>query len=258
MNARRERLISLLSLPASSQVGQRVPKKMLLENGAPTAADKRLINEAAEEIQWIAALKPNTVGVPDYRDQHREYLEIAVLAVTLRGKIKPANASRLAELIHRAVPYPVLLLLDVGEELIISLAHKRWAQNEAGKVVLGGDVVVVALTGTISSTIELAFLQSLSLTLQPQHSLLALYQGWIDCLYALLAAQLTGTYQLGVVTPEQSTLRRQALLDCTKFESEISRLQAQAAKEKQLARQVEVNLAIKRVQEKLATARQQL
>ena len=38
-------MISALGLPASCRVDQRVPKKMLVENGAPTSADKRLIND---------------------------------------------------------------------------------------------------------------------------------------------------------------------------------------------------------------------
>lgn len=92
-------VIQALGLPDSCRVEQRVPKKLLLENGVPTASDKRLITDAIEEIQWFAALKPNTIGVPDYRDAQREYLEIAVLVVTLRGTVKPASCSRLAELV---------------------------------------------------------------------------------------------------------------------------------------------------------------
>src|SRR6266699_953242 len=99
-------LIAALDLPASAQVGQRVPKKLLIENGAPTAADKRVINDGVEEVVWLAALKPNTIGVPDYRDQVREYLEIAVLQLVLRTG---AKAARLITLNHRAVPYPALL-----------------------------------------------------------------------------------------------------------------------------------------------------
>ncbi len=61
-------LIHALRLPEGCRVDQRVPKKLLLENGAPTAADKRLIKDGIEELQWVAALKPTTIGVPDYRD----------------------------------------------------------------------------------------------------------------------------------------------------------------------------------------------
>ena len=277
-------LIHALRLPESCRVDQRVPKKLLLENGAPTAADKRLITEAIEEIQWVAALKPNTIGVPDYRDTLREYLEIAVLAVTVRGVVKPASHSRLAELVHRAVPYPVLLLLVApqmgGQSLTLSLAHKRWAQNEADKVVLDGSPISVTVAVPTSNTastsltgvnaadsfhpdpvavadVENAFIQSLSVTRQPQATLHALYQGWVDCMQALLAARLTGSYQTPA-TPEQAAARRQALADCERLEAEVSRLRAQALREKQLARQVELNLTLKRVQAELATARQQL
>lgn len=264
-------LIHSLALPATCRVDQRVPKKLLLENAAPTASDKRLISDAIEDIQWLAALKPNTIGVPEYRDTLREYLEVAVLVVSLRGAIKPASLSRLAELVHRAVPYPVLLLLDEkraeGPTLTLSLAHKRWAQNEAGKIVLDGDLVSASLfqaadgtPGTDTKTasdIERDFMQSLAVSRQPQASLHALYEGWIACVQALHAARRTRIYR-AAATPEQAAARRQALADCQRLEGEISRLRAEAAKEKQLARQVELNLTLKRIQSELAAAQQQL
>lgn len=248
-------IIAALDLPGSCRVDQRVPKKLLVENGAPTASDKRQINDGIEEIQWLAALKPNTIGVPEYRDDVREYLEIAVLNVTLRGN---AQAGRLAELVHRAVPYPMVLLLNSEQTLMLSLAHKRWAQNEASKVVLDGDMVEVALSvDAPSSAVEIAFMQTLALARQPQATLNALYQGWMDKLEALLAARLTGSFK-DTNSPEQAAARRQGLQDCQRLELEAVSLRAKAAKEKQLARQVELNLALKRVQAQLAAVREQL
>lgn len=246
-------VIQVLDLPDSCWVGQRVPKKLLLENSTATVADKRLITDNISEIQWIAALKPNTIGVPDYRDTKREYLEIAVLSVTLRGVVKPARRARLAELIHRAVPHPMMLQLVEGQKLTLFLAHKRWAQNEFGRVVLEGGLVYVSLfpvkaeTSSIAHPIypevERAFMQSLSITRQPQTTLYSLYQGWIDCVQALLAARLTGSYRTAA-TQEQSEARRQALADYERLEEEIIRLRGQAVKEKQMARQVEINLQL--------------
>lgn len=255
--------IASLGLPDGCRVDQRVPKKLLLENGAPTAADKRLIADTVEEIKWVAALKPNTIGVPDYRDESREYLEIAVLAVTLRrqsegGKAKPTNPARLAELVHRAVPYPVLLLLHSEQRLTLSLAHKRWAQNEAGKVVLDGGLVAVSLPeGAPGADAMDAFMQAVALARQPRSSLLALYQGWMDGVQALLAAKMTGAFK-AADSPEQAAARRHALQECARLEAEAACLRTQAGKEKQLARQVELNLALKRVLAQLAAARQQL
>jgi len=127
-----DELLAAFALPGQSLVNQRVAKKHLLENGAPTAADKKLIADGIEDLIWAAALRPGTVGIPAYEDAERQYFEIAVLTVTYRDK---ARTARLRELIHRAIPYPVVLL---GSDGLLSLAELRHAQNEAGKTVYSG------------------------------------------------------------------------------------------------------------------------
>lgn len=239
-----QNLVAALELPASCRVDQRIPKKLLIENGVTTAADKRNISEGIEEIQWVATLKPTSIGVPEYRDEIREYLEIAVLHIALR---QDAKASRIAELTHRAVPYPILLLLTEQNQLTLSIAHIRWAQNEAGKVVLDGGLVAVDLNEpTPAPEVFTAFLQALSITRQPRDNLRMLYQGWIDILTALQAAQITGQFVTST-NPEQAAARRAALHRCRDIDSQIAILRTSAAK-KQVARQVEINLEIKKLQ----------
>ncbi len=254
-----QEIILALGLPDGCRVDQRVPKKLLLENGAPTAADKRLINENIKEIHWVAALKPNTIGVLNYCDDLREYLEIAVLTVMLRTtEAKLTNAVRLSELVHRAVPYPLFLLMFTEQRLTLSVAHKRWAQNDAAKVVLDGGVVLASLPDDVPSADTFnAFTQSLSLTSQPQTTLFSLYQGWGNSVHALLAAKLTGIFKTAR-SPEEATARHKALQEYQRLELQLSRLRVLANKEKQLARQVEFNLALKRAQVQLALVRRQL
>ena len=250
-------LLAALDLPASSRVDQRVPKKLLLENGAPTAADKRLINDGIEELLWLAALKPTTIGVPEYRDDVREYLEIAVLRLTLRAA---AKAARLVELVHRAVPYPLLLLTEQADHDArpgLSAAHKRWSQGEAGKTVLEGDVVAAEWDTERDAERWPAFRDALALGKQPRTTLHALYQGWIDTLLALRAARVTGTFAVAV-SVEHAALRRVALQECARLDAEIARLRATAAKEKQMSRRVELNLQLKQLESRLAEAARHL
>jgi hypothetical protein len=250
-------LIEALDLPASSRVNQRVPKKLLLENGAPTAADKRLINDGIEELLWLAALKPTTIGVPEYRDDVREYLEIAVLRFTLRAA---AKATRLVELVHRAVPYPLLLLTEHADHDArpgLSAAHKRWSQGETGKTVLEGDVVAVDWDAGHDGERWPAFRVALALGKQPRTTLHALYQGWIDTLLALQAARVTGAFAVAA-SAEQAAARRAALQECARLDAEMDRLRANAAKEKQMSRRVELNLELKRVEAAQAAARANL
>jgi len=244
-------VIAALELPAGARVDRRVPKTLLVEHGAPTAADKRRINEGIEEVHWVATLKPTTIGVPALRDDVREYLEIAVLSVALRAE---AKTERLAELIHRAVPYPVFLLVAEGARLTLSLAHKRRSQGEAAATVLDGELVAATLlTASAPDGHQSSFRQALSLAHQPRVDLYLLYQGWIDTLLALLAARVTGHFVVPA-SPDQAATRREALRDCARLDTEIARLRAVAAKEKQVPKQVALNLELKRAEAARAAA----
>ena len=74
---------------------------------------------------------------------------------------------------------------------------------------------------------------------------------------ALHAARVTGAFAVAT-NAEHAAVRREALRECTRIEGEIARLRAAAAKEKQIARQVELNLELKRVEAAQAAARANL
>jgi hypothetical protein len=246
--------INALALPPDARVDRRVPKKLLMEQGAPTAADKRQIQDGIEELLWVAALKPTNIAVPAFRDDVRSYLEIAVLTATLRAGAKP---TRLIELIHRAIPYPLVLVAAHGETVSLSLAHKRWSQGETGKVVIEEVQRTAPFRPDALTAEETLFLASLAVSSLPNRDLFALYQGWLDRVAALEAAQITGTF-----APPDSESRASALredLDThARLQHDIVVLRAQAEKEKQLNRRVELNLEIKRLEVKLAAAKEGL
>jgi hypothetical protein len=239
-------VIEALGLPADARVDQRVPKKLLAENGTPTAADRRQINEGIVELLWLAALKPTTIGVPAYRDDGREYLEIAVLALSLRAG---AKAPRLTELIHRAIPYPVFLVQSHPEGVALSLAHLRWSQGQAGQMVLDGPLISTVLDAGAPGADD--FLATLDLTRQPRQHLHALYQSWIERFEAHAAARHTGTF-VPAADPAAAERRRAALAAHDRIAREITRLRARAAKEKQINRRVELNLQVKQLESHLA------
>lgn len=246
-------IIAALALPPDARVDQRVPKKLFLEQGAPTAADKRAIQDGIEEVLWVAALKPTNIGVPAFRDEAREYLEIAVLTASFRAQ---AKAGRLVELIHRAIPYPLLLVTEHADNVALSMAQKRASQAEAAAVVLDGAIVEASM-GADSPEHQAAFLDSLRLADQPNSDLQALYAGWIERLQAFAASRLTGQYTL-TQTVSEAAARQTALDDHAKILREIAGLRAKAAKEKQINRRVDINLAIQRLEDELHAATKKL
>ncbi len=248
-----DEVIAALGLPEGARVERRVPKTLLVEHGAPTAADKRRINDGIERIQWVAALKPATVGVAAYRDEVREYLEIAVLRVILR---ETAKDDRILGLVHRAVPYPVFALAERFDRVTISLAHLRWSQAETDKTVIDGERVAVAAPADDAPHRQ-AFAEALALSRQPRETLHALYQGWIDTLLALEAARRSGRFEI-LAEADRRAARRQALAECARLDAEIARLRGAARKEKQMARLVELNMELERAEAAYAAAKQRL
>lgn len=237
-------IVDALGLPPDASIDARVPKKLLIEQGAPTAADKRAIQDGIDELQWLGVCKPTTIGVPAFADDVRQYLEIAILACAFRAGAKGA---RLIELIHRAVPYPVVLVTADTSGLALSLAHKRAAQNEADKVVVERTVVAAGIDPGSNATEVRAFLDSLALAKQPLANLFKLYSGWLARVEALNAARLTGPY---VPTDDPSTIeRRRAALDVhATLSKEVTGLRARAGREKQMNRRVDLNLQIQRLE----------
>ena len=242
-------VLDALALPANAKVEQRIPKKLLVEQGAPTAADKRQIQDGIEELQWVAALKPTNIAVPVYRDAEREYLEVAVLTAVFRQNAKVA---RLTELIHRAVPYPVLLVSsyrdghdDGTDSIAVSAAHKRYAQNEAGKFVVDEILTTAHMTlDAMPPMTTQAFLGSLALSRLPTRDLFQFYQGWMNGIVGFAAASITGYFALPE-SPEQTHRMRESVAQHSQIFNELAALRTQAVKEKQMNRIVELNTKIK-------------
>lgn len=246
-------LLEALDLPSQARIDQRIPKKLLLENGAPTTADKRLIQDGIEELTWVAALKPTSIGVPSFKNDEREYLEIAVLTAELRPD---AKRGRLTELLHRAVPYPVLLLEtgNTAENVTFSLANKRNSQNEAGKTVLEA---LHATLVPIEAPLLGEFKAALSLAANPRQDMYALYQGWLNCLMAWETSQITGKFDVSASAADVE-MTRQALDEIAGMNKELSLAKAAAKKERQLNRRVELNLRIKKFETEIERIKNRL
>jgi hypothetical protein len=248
-------LMSSLELPPVCVLNERIAKKLLVENGAATPADKRAINEGIDELIWVAALKPNNIGVPIYRDDSREYLEIAILTMRCRAE---ARSNRITELIHRSIPYPVLLvsIVEMGQEenevirkastastpmLNVSVADKRFSQSDTQSMVLEDGVTEVHLEA--DSHFE-ALASAMNLGKQPHDNLLRLYQGWAAILDIYRASRITGEFAPNSLSREE---RRSAIAEFERIEREITTLRNKAAKEKQISRRIELNLDIKKM-----------
>ena len=242
-----ESLADYLELPEACHLGKRVFKKLFHEHAPLQAADARALQGDVDTIVWQHTLKPTTIAIPAFEDDEREYLEIAVLEGRLHNT---KHATRLAELVHRAIPYPVLLILTHERSSAMSLAHKRYSRAEKGAIVADPPVTSHWIAADRISDIDRQFVDSLAIAGLPQTHLLATYTAWMDRVLAIACAQRTGIYRLSD-SLDTVPIRVEALTGCRRLEVEIAELRTRIRRETQFNRQVELNSTLKNLERKL-------
>ena len=238
-----------MAIPNTCQLGKRVFKKLFYENARLGATDKKAFREDIDVITWQYTLKPGTIPIQAYEDEQREYHEVAVLQVDLKTL---KRTGRIAEVIHRAIPYPLVIVFAFETMCALSLAHKRFSQAEKGAIVAENFILTEWIDLSSTSLIQEAFLESFTISNLPHTHFFAFYEAFMDRFVALDCARLTGEYRL-----ESAATRRQAQRDrlaaCHELEGQIAEYRAAIKKEIQFNRQVELNVKMKDLEKQLQT-----
>lgn len=236
-----------LAFPKSCHLGKRVFKKLFVENAPLTAVDKKSMQNDVDGIMWQYTLKPTTIPIKAYEDSEREYIEVAVLEVAMKNQ---RSCTRLAEVIHRAIPYPLLVVFSFENSCSLSVAPKRFNQAEKGAIVVEKHFTTDWIDLGNPTAFDQAFLDSLAVSELPHTHFLALYSGWVNRFIARECAMLSGTFQIAPKSQDHEE-RRQRLAACHELEARIAELKASLRKELQFNRQVELNTKIKTTEKQL-------
>lgn len=230
-------IVAALALPPGPSP-RRVPKASLADN-APTTGDRKLIDAKLARLDWIAAINPASAGIAEATMGGIEVATINVLAARTRGGMPP----RLTEIIHRAIPQPVILIHAADEPdgaAGLSLATKRADERVAGRVV----VTALHESGALAGP-DHEFLFALALPHLPSRDLADVYYGLMERLDALNAARLVGrTFRLAVSQDELSRWR-DALAVIAELTARIAARSAAMRKVTRLAARVEGGEAVR-------------
>jgi hypothetical protein len=243
MNKAIEIIWNAISFPEAALLGKRVPKKQFLESGELVASDKKLFRENVKDVYWEYTLKPSTCPVLPYRDNEREYLEVAVLQVEMNSQ---KGHKRIAEIIHRVIPYPLMLgFYTESGDIALSIAPKRFSQAEHGAFVAERFYTTGWMNSEVLNDQESAFVASLAWGSMPLQTYGSLYNAWTDRFTGYECSVLSGTFTIGKAVDRLERLTR-----CREIESRISELRGQL-KKAAFNRQVELNTQIKKFEQEL-------
>ncbi|MFV9645947.1 MAG: DUF4391 domain-containing protein [Desulfobacterales bacterium] len=250
-----EALYEKMMIPESCRLGKRVYKRLFHENAKLSATDKKALSDDVDTILWQYTFKSTTIPIQPYENDQREYHEVALLQVNLK---QTGRVNRLAEIVHRAIPYPLFVVFVSDTTCSISLAYKRFSKAEKEAIVAEGFQATGWLDLVNPTELQSAFLESLNITTWPHTHFFAFYRAAMDRVVALACAEHTGHYSLEIPNGLSVDDCVSKLKQVEKLQQEKSEIQGKLKKEKNLGTQVQLNTRIKQIMDRIEAIKSEL
>ncbi|MFA5557736.1 MAG: DUF4391 domain-containing protein [Flavobacteriaceae bacterium] len=224
-----------LNIPDTCYIGNTIYKKLFYENADLSANDKSLFTDVINKIKWIYCLKPETINIPAFKDNMWDYPEIEVIEVDVN---KDYKLKRIAETIMRTIPYPILLIFNLGSKKQLYVAHQRISQSDSSK-------------NTIEEFISTEWLDKdndlftkLDIKQMRFTNFLTLYSDIVDTISIYKVSDII-TDNISITGEEARLLSARI----EEIEGQIISLRSKLKNESQFNRKMEMNIKIKRLEQ---------
>lgn len=221
-----------LNIPNECRINRTVFKKMFYENAVLSKEDKDLFVNSIDKITWIYCLNQDNINVPGYITEEREYLEIEIMEVTLSEN---KGVKRIAEIIMRSIPYPMLLIFSFNGIYQLWTAHQRFNLADNNKITLEEPICTEWLDN------DSGLWDKLSISNFRYTNFFDMYSDLVDAIAVFNAKKLTDKEISG--NDARKLLRRNAEIDC-----QIAALRAELKKATEFNKKMEINLKIKKLE----------
>jgi hypothetical protein len=248
-----EQLYEKLKIPQSCYLGKKIFKKHFYEMDLG-ATDKKAFSQDIDKITWRYTLKPETINIAKYEDGEREYLEVAVIDVVLKS---PKRRKRIAEVIQRAIPYPLLLIFVHEDDVALSVAEKRISHSDSNKIMVESRHDTPWFSHIKKGVLD-DFLADFCVSNFSYHNFFDFYQDMVQRIIALNCAIHTGCYSLPGNNDVRSENRLDLLLEIERLQQERLEICNKVKKEKNMGTQVHLNTKVKQLADRIEAIRAEL
>ncbi len=242
-----------LAVPGRCMLGKRLFKKQFYENAQLNATDRKAFSEDIDSIEWRYTLKPSTINIPKFEDETREYLEVALLQVGLNATNRH---ERIAGIMQKAIPYPVVIVFASGERIAINTAEKRVNRADANRIVVKSSHDTGWIDLTSPEPWQTAFLDDFRIVNFSYRDFLAFYGDIVQRIVALNCAAHTEQYELITGETVSTTDRLRALKQIEQLQREETETRNKLKKEKNMGTQVQLNTRVKEISDRIEAIKQ--
>lgn len=240
----------ILQLPNRCLLNKKITKAFFKRNFELTVAERSLLDKQIESIDWFASLSPENTNISTYSNPEVSYEEVQIILANISVGNLESEHAKVAELIHKHIPYAIFLCVYNSEQMVWSSFNKRVNQKDASKRIIDKRHFTELISLNDHSEIQQLFLNSLAFNQLDKTNFYQLYNNYTECIFALQASALNSKFLLRTQSRTETDmllLERIALL-----QQEIESLGITAKKETQLNWQVSLNLQIQNKRSEMA------
>lgn len=240
----KELLHKNLKLPTHCWVNQKLPKTFFKRNFEITLSEKKLLDDFSiiQQMEVLALVNQETANIPSFIEASSSYEEIIILAVQTTTEQFDKQKDKIAQLIQKYIPNPMLVVVYDNNKLLFNVAEKRINNNDAIKRVIEKEYTTETITGDNISIKQQQFLENLAFDKANKLDLRHYYNHIIQSVIGLQTAQINGTFVTRSI--EQSKENVQILEQIEVLKQQITTLENTAKKETQVAEMVKWNTQI--------------
>ncbi|MFD1349055.1 DUF4391 domain-containing protein [Oceanobacillus caeni] len=234
-------------LPA---VKKKLDKKMFYDYSDVNKKEKNVITKYVERIELSFLLTPSTINIQALINEKYHYEGVMFVTVQLRDEVADKHVRVLEEVIHGALPNPIVITFAFKDEICVSSCMKRLHKVNKNNVVLETIHRTNWFSENDSTSVVDNFLHSLLLSNLSFTTFFDFYKEIDLAVKAYQDSKIIGAYK--VLKDDKERQQQEAIIYQIKdIEQEIITLKAAIKKETQFNKKVELNMKVQQLKKEL-------
>jgi hypothetical protein len=231
-----------INLPKNCALGSIIFKKHFYENVPLNKVDRELFTNNIEKIKWDYCLKSQNINIKAFKENNKEYNEVEFLTVQIRI---PDKTKRIAEIIMRSIPYPMVLIFENDNKIQFFTADQSINLADKSKNTLEELIFTLWIDLDNLDDKDKQFFSSLNIKNLNFNNFYLFYKDIMDKIIKYNAIRLTGR------NINLNAEQIKVLYDNIKFvDNKIEIIKNRITEETQFNRQLEMNVQIKELERK--------
>jgi hypothetical protein len=236
-------LNTILQIPERCMVHKKITKAFFKRNFDLISGEKTLLDNLIA-IDWLASISPASANIPVYKEGEIIFEEVEIISVQTSEADFEKNHLKIAELIQKYIPYPILVFIKNEKTFVLNVCDKKINQNDNTKRTIEKRYFSEIIGNANPTKQQDDFLKSLTFSNLDKTNLKTFYESYQQRMIALQASEINGSF-----IPRTKSRSLSDMDNLEKIEilnKEIVLLQNQIKNESQLNQRVELNIQIQK------------